>query len=204
LKRCSIPFETLADYNDGRADERSAALVREHLAAGCAHCVDGIAWLRHVADTMQEAQRVQPPQRLVSRLHGLYAQRFRMPARRSLLARLTFDGRSARAFVGARGVEQAALRQNFSTDAHDIEIWQEPIDQGNWYLIGQVLPREGDEVIQPGEVVFTAANGEGASVTPELPEFHLPSIPAGVYTVSVKLDDADIVIPDLTVGPGAD
>jgi hypothetical protein len=198
--RCNIPFETLADYHDGRADATAADRIREHLGAGCAHCRESLAWLGRTLETVAEAERVRVPPSLVDRLHGLYAERFRPPIRRSLLARLSFDGRSAPALAGARGAEEEAFRLNYSTEEHDIDLWQEPSGQGDWYLIGQVLSREGDDTVQPARIVLTSTGGPEVSVTPELPEFHLPSVPAGIYRAALLLPDGEIVIPELVVG----
>jgi hypothetical protein len=200
VKRCSISFETLADYYDGRANQTAAERIREHLSVECDHCRENLAWLERAAHTMREVERVQVPHHLVDRLHALYGERFRMPVRRSLLARLSFDSRSMQAFAGARGASEEAFELNYSTDLHDIEIWEEPAGQGNWYLIGQILPREGEDVLQPQQVVLSAEDGTQLSVTPEMPEFHLPAVPAGVYQVTVRFPDSEILIPGFSVG----
>ena len=202
VKRCSIPFETLADYYDGRVDENAVERIREHLAGGCGNCTEGLAWLQRTTQSMREAERTQVPQALVDRLHSLYAERFRAPVRRSLLARLSFDSRPTPALSGARGSGEEAFKLNYRTDEHDIDIWEEPAGEGAWYLIGQVLPREGDEVFQPRQVVLTAPDGAEQSVIPELQEFHVSSVPSGVYKVAIRLDDSDILIPEFAVGQG--
>ena len=200
MKRCSVSFDVLADFKDGRADDSAAALVRAHLDAGCAHCRDGITWLDKMAATLVEARRVQAPDRLVERASVLFKERFRMPVRPSLLARLSFDGRPSFSPAGARGADQAAFRLSYSTDLHDVDVWEEPVGEGSWYLIGQVLPREGDNVYQPLEVILTAGSGVETSVTPDLPEFHLPAVAPGVYRMALKLADSEILIPEFTVG----
>ena len=202
MKRCSISFETLADYHDGRADENAAQQVRDHLASGCTECRNGLAWLGKAAHTIRDAESVQVPSPLIDRLQNIYAERFRMPARPSLLARLSFDSRANHALAGARGAGEEAFKLNYTTDLHDIDVWQEPAGQTNWYLIGQVLPREGDETVQPQQVILTSESGSEYSVTPEMPEFHLPSVPAGVYRATLRLQDGEIVIPAFTVGQG--
>ena len=61
MKRCGISFETLADYNDGRADERASEQVREHINAGCDQCLEGLAWLQRAAHTLRAAADVRFP-----------------------------------------------------------------------------------------------------------------------------------------------
>jgi len=199
-KRCEVSFDSLADFHDGRADRSVAETIREHLGANCAHCLETLAWLERSTATMREATSVELPHGLVDRLQGLYTERFRMPVRRSLAARLGFDGRTTPALAGARGVAQEAFKLNYSTDEHDIDIWQEPVGDGNWYVIGQVLPREGDEEFQPQQIVLTPSRGEEMTITPDLPEFHLPSVPAGTYHTAIRLQDSDILIEDFVVG----
>jgi hypothetical protein len=200
VKRCSIPFEALVDYHDGRADQNAVERIREHLSADCAYCRESLAWMKRAADTILGAERVQVPHTLMDRLHAIYTERFRMPVRQSLLARMSFDSRSAQALAGARGASEEAFELNYTTDLHDIDIWEEPAGQGNWYVIGQVLPREGEETLQPQQVVLSAADGTELSVTPDMPEFHLPSVPAGIYDVTVRLPGSEILIPGFAVG----
>ena len=123
-----------------------------------------------------------------------------MPVRQSLLARLRFDSRATQTLSAARGASEEAFTLNYSTEMHDIDIWEEPAEQGNWYLIGQVLPLSGQETLQPQQVVFSAIDGAELSITPDMPEFHLPSIPAGIYNVTVRFPDSEILIPGFAVG----
>src|SRR5690242_5518744 len=109
-KRCSVSFDALADYHDGRADAATAETIREHLDANCAHCAENLAWLVRSTAIMREAASVHVPQTLVDRLQSLYIDRFRMPARRTLAAVLSFDGRLTPAAAGARGAAQEAFK----------------------------------------------------------------------------------------------
>ena len=188
------------DFHDGRAEQNASAQVQEHVAANCAHCMENLSWLERSSDTMREAARVQVPHALVDRLQALYTERFRMPVRPSVLARLRFDGRSHTAIAGARGGGREAFKLNYGTEEHDIDIWAEPAGEGAWYLIGQILPREGDEVFHPQRIVLTPESGEEIAATPELPEFHLPSVPSGIYQAAIRLNESDILIPDFEIG----
>ncbi|HLJ53770.1 MAG TPA: hypothetical protein VKT77_01960 [Chthonomonadaceae bacterium] len=202
MKRCGITFETLADFHDGRADAESAARVREHVDAGCTQCRETLAWIERAGGTMRDAARHPVPERLLDRMHAVYAERFRQPARRSLMAWLTFDGRATQMPAGARGTPGPAIQLNYSTEEHDVEIWEEPTAEGRWYVIGQVLPREGEGTLTPSEVSLTDRDGVTRLVAPAMPEVHLPSVAAGPYTMVFKLADANIVISDLVVGGG--
>lgn len=201
MKRCGISFETLADYQDGMADVEASVQVRAHLDAGCAHCREILAWLNTSAVTLREAQRVQVPQTALDRAYVLFRERFRAPERISWLARLQFDShRGLPALAGARGARPEGFQLIYSTDAHDIELFQEPTEAGTWYVIGQVMPREGDGTIVPQQVIFRAKEGGNVSVTPQTEEFHLPSVPSGLYQVSLRLAEGDIALADVSIG----
>ena len=201
VKRCGIPFETLTDYRDGTADAETSARVREHLDADCAQCRENLAWLEATAVTLHEAQRVQVPQTALNRAHSLFRERFRAPERVSWLARLQFDSRRALpSLAGARGARPEGFQLIYSTDAHDIELFQEPTETGTWYIIGQVMPREGDETIVPQQVTFTANDGSELAIMPQSEEFHLPSVSAGLYQVSLLLTDGDIALTNVNIG----
>lgn len=200
LKRCGMDFNRLADYVDGRAEEAEKVRVRQHLDAGCADCQRSVAWLERTVGTLRKAQPVSVPEALLVRAQALFRERFPAPHRPSLLAFLQFDSRTTLSLAGARGGGEDPFQLIYSTETHDIDIWEEPTEAGNWYLIGQVLPREGEATLLPQEVVLTAADGSEVSVTPDMPEFHLPSVPPGLYQAMVRLADSEILIPALSVG----
>ena len=200
MNRCAISFEALADYHDNRADESSAARIREHLERDCKHCRESLAWLERTAVTMREAASVSVSASLLERLHNVYVDRFRLPVRKSWMARLTFDSRATPALAGARGNSEGAFQLNFSTDEHDVDIWEESSGQDRWYIIGQVLPKEGDGAVVPDEVVFKAEDGAEITTRPDSPEFHVPVVPTGIYQVTLRMSDSEIRIADLSVG----
>jgi hypothetical protein len=204
VKRCGIALENLADYRDGRASAAVARQIQEHLDAGCPHCRETLAWLQRAADTLQQAQSVQVPQPLVDRAHALFAERFRPPVRRSWTAWLQFDGRSSvPALAGARGGQPDSFQMVYSTDAHDIELFQEPAEEGNWYIIGQVMPKEGDATLTTQEIVLTGSDQRSFTFASEGEEFHLSAVPAGVYEVTLRLAEEDILLPHVAIGQQA-
>ena len=205
MKNCGITLETLADYREGRADAGTTQQIRAHIDRDCPHCRQNLVWLQRTAETFREAHTVKVPEAALTRAHSLFRERFRpAPAPNPLLswlARLQFDSRqSMPALAGARGAKREGVQLVYSTNVHDIELFQEPAEPGNWYMIGQVMPREGDAVIVLQEIVLTERNGSRLIFKPESEEFHLPSVPAGLYEIALRLAGGEITIPDVGIG----
>jgi hypothetical protein len=205
VKHCGIALETLADYQDGRADQATAEQVVTHLDQDCAHCLQNLSWLQHTRETLREAHAVTAPEAALARAHAIFRERFRpAPTSNALLswlASLQFDSRrSAPALAGARGGKREGVQLVYTTENHDIELFQEPAEQGKWYMIGQVMPREGEETIVPQEIVLTERGGSRLTFHPEAEEFHLPAVPEGLYEISLRLAEGEIKMTDVGVG----
>ena len=202
MKRCGISFETLVDYFEGRAEASAAARVREHLGSGCRTCQDHLAWLENITPTLHEVARVPVPQRALDSAYTLFRERFPVPPRPSLLAFLQFDGRASSSLIlsGARSAAQERFELIYSTDDYDIDLFQEPTEEGTWFLIGQILPKKEDAEIVAQQIVMTATDGKQVVVTPLKEEFYLPSLPAGTYEMRLQLAESDLVIPAVEVG----
>jgi hypothetical protein len=200
MNRCRMPFESLLDYHDGRADDATAARIREHVSAGCPHCTGELASIEKTLSTMAAAEGVHAPEAVRQQAYSIFRERFTQPAKRSLLARLVFDGRQDVVFAGARGDQAATFQMLFSTDEHDIDLYQERTERGAWYLIGQILPKQGGDPIVPESAVFTTEGGRTLAATMEPGEFHLQDAPAGTYALRLVLSDAEVTLPEVVVG----
>ena len=205
VKQCGIALEILADYQEGRADTDAAEQVRGHLDRNCAHCLQNLVWLQHARENFREAYAVAVPEPALARAHSLFRERFRPAVAPntivSWLASLQFDSRrNAPAMAGARGAKRDGIQLVYTTNIHDIELFQEPGEAGNWYMIGQVMPREGDAKIVLEEIVLTERNGSRLRFTPDNAEFHLPAIPSGLYEIALRLKEGEITMPDVGVG----
>lgn len=199
--RCPIDFADLADYHEGRADDALARRVREHLSGGCAACEAQLAWLGRALGALHVSGEIaHAPAPALERARALFRTRYPVPERPSLLARLVFDSRSVAAPAFARGEDETSVHLLFSTEALDIDLWQERQSDRSWYLIGQVLPRdEGEGTLAPRSAVLTGASGEIAAV-PEAGEFHLPAVAPGRYALRLDLPEGDVLLPDIVVG----
>ena len=205
VKRCGVSFETLADYHEGRADASLTAQVRQHLDRDCSHCRQNLAWLERAKSTLWQAHTVQVPEPALERARALFRERFQpvvVPNPLvSWLARLQFDSRSnTPALAGARGATGEGVQLVYSTDVHDIDLFQEPSEAGTWYVIGQVMPRDGEATLVPHEIVLTEQNGNRLTFAPTGGEFHLPSVPEGIYDIALRLTDGEITLPGVGIG----
>jgi anti-sigma factor RsiW len=202
MNRCGISFEALVDYHDGRADAATVARVRAHLDAGCALCQSRLNQLAHDLVALREAVRAdQVPDAWVERARQLHRDRFRRPARPSWFARLVFDSRATPSLAGARGEESQAFQLLYSTEEFDLDVWQERAGEDRWHLIGQVLPRQGGGALTPDAATLTSPAGDTWSATLEAGEFHFTDVPSGSYWLSLDIDQAQLVVPEVTVGP---
>jgi hypothetical protein len=202
-KPCSVPMEELLDYvdrRDGRVHDAQPGRIEAHLATGCAACESRLAELSRVLTAMSEAAKVSAPESAIERARSIYRERFAPPAKRSLLARLVFDSRQNLAFAGARGAEGATVQSLFSTEEHDIDLWQEQTPEGPWYIIGQVMPKAGGGPLVPDSAQLHSGGVTAATATRESDEFHLSAIAPGLYELRIAVGDAEIVLPEVAVG----
>ena len=200
MLRCGMSFESILDYYEGRADEATAARVREHLADGCKTCQQQLARVAHTLDVLPELGRLPVPEQAMERARAIFRERFSMPERPSILAQLVFDSRTNLALAGARGEESASLQQHFRTDLHDIDLWQEATEEKAWYLIGQVISTQDDTILQPDAVLLRLPEGATQTARIEPREFHFDAVPEGSYEMIVQLGEVDITLPDVQVG----
>jgi hypothetical protein len=143
------------------------------------------------------------------------------------LARLLFDSRrlltSAAAPAFARSADPgAAVVQQYAAGPLSVELWQEWQEDGNWYLICQVLPfAENDAVgpappgddIQPppafDEARLYPAVADQSAASPAAhistrqgeAEFHFEAVPPGTYTLRLRSGVAEAVPTELVVTP---
>lgn len=195
-----MPFELLLDYQEGRTASTETARIREHLAAGCTECTRELQWMGKTTRTLRDAGNVVVPASLLERSRALFRERFPAPQRSSWLPQLIFDSRQQVAMAGVRGAGSASFQLIYRTDAFDIELWQDPLENEQWYVIGQVLSQQSDAEIVPVSVVLKSADNFAMTLTPNASEFHLPMVPAGTYQLTLGLPEGDLEISDLRIG----
>ena len=196
-----IPFSRLADLAEGRLSPEEAAEERAHLA-DCTRCAGQAAQLGHLAALMRADTSEDAPAALVSDVVRMFRAR-RATAEpepgllRRLVAALTFDSSSLTPAFGVRSGQAAPARQLlFSAGDLDVDLRLAQGPEG-WTVSGQVLgPCTGGEVELVGADGSTSAR---ASLN-ELCEFTLlPPTPEGSYTLRLRLDGAEVEIPELNL-----
>ncbi len=208
MNGCTTQFEELLAYLEGSADASIEQRVRAHLESGCARCAADLAWLAHVGPLLREAvamERASESRHLelaMNRARTLYDERYPRPAGRSVLARLIFDSRMMQAPAFARGGPGDTCQLLFSTDRHNVELWEERQDAKHWYVIGQVLPVDGGMAIPPREVSILPEAGDPIAAEAHFDEFHAPRLPEGRYRFRIRMEDGEIVIQDVQLGFG--
>ena len=196
-----IPFARLADLAEGRLSPEDAAEERAHLA-DCTRCAGQAAQLGHLAALMRADTSEDAPAALVADVVRMF--RARRPAEasepgllRRLVAALTFDSSSLTPAFGVRSGQAAPARQLlFSAGDHDVDLRLAPGSEG-WTVSGQVLG-----TCHGGEVELVSADGSlvARAALNELCEFTLlPPTPDGTYALRLRLDDAEIEIPELSL-----
>ena len=203
LSRCKVALKDLMDTLSGHADPQTSDRVRTHLAAGCVRCEAEAHWMTRVLSALREQPGPVPPDEALALAKARFRERYARPQRPTIFARLRFDGRTQTTLAFARGSRGRTVQMVYDTEGHDIELWQEEQEDGSWYLIGQVLPRQDHDAIQPELATLTASDGRtvrALAQTDSMNEFHFDEIPSGVYEILVRLTDQDVRLTDVVIG----
>ena len=192
-----IPFELLVDLAEGRAAPEDSRDARAHLST-CAACAGQLARVERLAGLMRTDNSVDAPRDVLAGAINLFAAR---PRRAGLLRRvvaaLSFDSGALRPAFGVRSGQATSSRQLlFSAGGVDVDLRLAPGEEG-WAISGQVL---GECAGGWAELGGAEESGEAARAElNELCEFALPAVPAGSYTLRLRLDDLLVEIPDVNL-----
>jgi len=182
-----IPFERLVDLAEGHLAPENSRDARAHLAA-CAACAGQLAEVERLTGLMRADTSEDAPRDVLAGAIGLFRTR---PARagvlRRVVAALGFDSGAPGLAFGVRSGQAAASRQLiFNAGDVDVDLRIAPGAEG-WAVSGQVLGECGGGWAELG------GGGEQAAAARaelnELCEFALPVVPAGSYTLRLRLDD---------------
>ena len=192
-----VPFSLLIDLSEGRLSAEQQAPLRAHVA-GCARCVADLAWLDRTITAMRTDDAEDAPSHVVARaVRAFRPTDSASPpdAWRRVIAALLFDSRQQPLAQGVRaGGGEAATRQLlYNAEGYDLDLRIVPAGDA-WQVSGQVLgPCAGGRAALDGPAVVEAT-------LTLLCELSLPPVPAGSYTLTVRLDGVEIVLPGLEVG----
>jgi hypothetical protein len=190
-----IPFAALADLAENRAsaDERTASMAH---VSGCSDCSQQLERVEQVLGLMRTDNAADAPRDLLAYALNIFSRRedARAPSiLRRIVAALTFDSSAnlAPAF-GVRSGQSVSRQLLYSAGENDIDLRLTPADE-NWIVAGQVL---GQDCVG-GRVEIEGESEVAAVALNELCEFTLPPVPAGSYTLRLRLANAEVEIPQL-------
>ncbi len=190
-----IPFAGLADLAEDRASSEERAASMKHVLA-CSDCNAKLQRLGQVLELMQTDTATNAPRDLLAFARNIFRQHEgagEPSLLRRIVAALTFD--SSMNLTPAFGVRsgQSATRQLlYSAEESDIDL-RISSEQDQWIVAGQLLGQS----CGGGQIEI---EGEGQTATAplnDLCEFKLPPVPAGSYTLRLKLSDVQVEISQL-------
>ena len=188
-----IPFAKLADLAEKRAaaDERTASMA--HLSS-CSVCAQQVERMEQVLGLMKTDTATDAPRDILAYAVNIFRNSREPSLLKRIVAALSFDSSSnfAPAF-GVRSGQTTSRQLLYSAEENDIDLRITP-EQENWIVAGQVL---GEDCVG-GRIELEGRSGElTAADLNDLCEFILPPVPAGSYTVRLRLGNVEVEIPQL-------
>jgi len=184
-----ISLETIADIADDRVAGATLNAAMAHVSA-CSACNDILRRLRQLILTMKGDRAADAPRDVLLLAIKIFSAS-PAPLRR-IVAILTFDSRSAGAAFGVRSLRTTSRQMLYSAQETDLDL-RITVQNGECIVAGQIM-RDG---CAAGVVEISGANGSSKASLNELCEFTLPAVPAGNYSLTVRMLDVEIEIPEL-------
>ena len=185
-----IPIETLANIADdkGTAEARKAAMT--HIST-CSTCHDTLDRLQQLILMMRSDPTVDVPRDVLSAALNIFSQERRSPLRR-IVALLIFDSRNAGPAFGMRSLPSASRQMLYSAEETDLDL-RITVQNDECIIAGQVI----GEGCAEGHVEISGVAGRSEATLNDVGEFLLPPIPVGNYSLTVRMLDREIEIPEL-------
>ena len=131
------------------------------------------------------------PRDVLTSAINVFSQEKRLPLRR-IVALLTFDSHNAGPAFGVRSLLAASRQMLYSAEEIDLEL-RITVQNDECILAGQVI----GEGCAEGVVEISGVATRSKAILNELCEFTLPPIPPGNYSLTVRILDREIEIPEL-------
>src|SRR5215213_453419 len=185
-----ISLETLADIAEDRLTSIALETAMSHVAT-CSACDDKLRRLQQLIGTMKSDTAQDAPRDVLLSAINIFPAERPSPLRR-IVATLIFDSRNAGPAFGMRSLHKASRQLVYSAQQTDLDL-RVTIQNEECIVAGQLLrdPCVG------GFVEISGTNGSAESSLNELCEFTLPAIPVGTYSLTVRMPDVEIEIPEL-------
>lgn len=158
-----------------------------------------------VARLLRDGNRqVDAPEHVIQRALRLYSRRQSAPRQgvlERLVAALTFDsGAGSPLAMGVRAGAAQARQMLFSAEGRDIDLRIAPAlgASASFAVSGQVL---GPDL--SGVISLQGAGGHWSTELNELAEFSFDAVPPGHYMLTLQLEGAIVVLPELHLERGS-
>lgn len=185
-----ISLEILADIAENRATEAVLTAAMAHVTL-CSDCDETLRRLEHVIVMMRSDTADDAPADLLRSVIDSFSPEGQTPVRR-IVAVLTFDSRNAGSVFGMRSIRTASRQLLYSAQDTDLDL-RVTVQNEECILSGQIIR----ENCTAGRVEVSGVTGSASATLNELCEFTLPPIPAGNYSLKVRMADVEIEIPEL-------
>jgi hypothetical protein len=185
-----ISVETLANIAEYRGTSGDRKMAMAHIST-CSTCEDTLRRLQQLIRMMRNDRTTEAPRDVLTAAINIFSQERRMPLRR-IVALLIFDSRNAGPAFGMRSLPAASRQMVYSAEEIDLEL-RITVQNDECILAGQVI----GEGCAEGHVEISGVSGRSKATLNEVCEFTLPPIPPGNYSLTVRMLDREIEIPEL-------
>lgn len=184
-----ISLEILADIAEDRVTGAALEAALTHIST-CSECDNTLRGLRQLIRTMKSDRGADAPRDVVLSSINIFSPR-QSPLRR-VVAILTFDSRNTSPAYGMRSIHNTSRQMLYSAQETDLDL-RITIQNDECIVAGQIM-RDG---CTGGVVEISGATGSAEARLNELCEFTLPAVPVGNYSLTVRMLDVEIEIPEL-------
>ena len=199
-------LESLTDYADGHLTSAESARIADHLATGCATCVEYHEWYEKVRAITAADDSVAPPPWVMKRAVRIFETRQNRPRLveriGNLVASLIFDSRALPSIAGVRSTETANRQLLYRAGDYSIDLQVGASQQSRCELIGQVLNESETAFDSVAGLKLELAGQEELrhkTVTDRMGEFRIADIRCGEYDLLIELPQGSITITGLPI-----
>lgn len=114
------------------------------------------------------------------------------PTHRRIVALPTFDSRNTAPAFGVRSVFTTSRQLLYSAEEIDLDL-RITMQNDECILAGQVI----DGGCAEGRIEISGVAGRAEATLNDVCEFTLPPVPAGKYSITVRMQGLEIEIPEL-------
>ena len=184
-----ISLEILADIAEDRVAGAALDAALAHVST-CSECDNALRRLRQLIRTMKSDRATDAPRDVLLSTINIFSPS-QSPLRR-VVAILTFDSRNTSPAYGMRSIHTTSRQMLYSAQETDLDL-RITVQNGECIVAGQIM-RDG---CTGGVVKISGATGSAEANLNELCEFTLPAVPVGSYSLTVRMLDVEIEIPEL-------